>query len=332
MKNKPLKANIKDISAIQSNEQTKYQFTKTTNDTSKSIKNPNFNFDPLKSKIPKNETAVIYPKNINEYVHLLKNHAFTQGDLDWTLELRDEKKKKWKIPKEISFNAPSFYDNDFENYARKTKIPSTPEPFLHYDNPFKLNHLVSKNCNIINSSQINYESTLRKNKPIKGVKICKHNQEWKNLAYTPRATSTSFLPPLREKSKENLQRINKYVIRDYEHFNEKIEYEHDKIIRKTVRPNKKFAADWLGEHLEREKYNMKYKTKNVNSVRHLLHNHGNSLSGFEIGLRTFGPNDFNPLTHPKVIIKHYNPNKDERDKGIVNKKYKIKEEKKNTSF
>ena len=93
MKNKPLKSNIKDISAIQSNEQTKYQFTKTTNDTSKSIKNPNFNFDPLKSKIPKNETAVIYPKNINEYVHLLKNHAFTQGDLDWTLELRDEKKK-----------------------------------------------------------------------------------------------------------------------------------------------------------------------------------------------------------------------------------------------
>ena len=99
MKNKPFKASIKDISAIQSNEQTKYQFTKTTNDTSKSIKNPNINFEPYKSKIQKNETAVVYPKNINEYVHLLKNHAFTQGDLDWTLELRDEKKKNGKFQK-----------------------------------------------------------------------------------------------------------------------------------------------------------------------------------------------------------------------------------------
>ena len=99
MKNKPFKASIKDISAIQSNEQTKYQFTKTTNDTSKSIKNPNINFEPYKSKIQKNETAVVYPKNINEYVHLLKNHAFTQGDLDWTLELRDEKKKKMENSK-----------------------------------------------------------------------------------------------------------------------------------------------------------------------------------------------------------------------------------------
>ena len=332
MNKNSIKQNIKDISAIKSNEQAK-SMTKTTYDTSKSMKNSNtINFDPQKSKNSKIESAVIYPKNINEYVHLLKNHAFTQGDLDWTLELRDDK-KKWKISKEISFNPPTFYENDFENFARKTRVPTAPEPFLHYDNPFKLNHLVHKNCFIINSSQINYESTLRKYKPSKGVKLFKHNEEWKNLAYSPKALSTNFLPPLREKSKENLQRINKYVVRDYEHFNEKMEYENDKIIRKTVRPNKKFAADWLGEHLEREKYNMKYKTKNINSIRHLLSYHGNSLSGFEIGLRTFGPQDFNPLSHPKVIHKYYNPNKDERDKGIIYKKFKIKnEEKKNGSF
>ncbi len=323
MKKNSMKQNIKDISAIKSNEQAK-TMTKTTYDTSKSMKNSNtINFDPLKSKNSKIESAVIYPKNINEYVHLLKNHAFTQGDLDWTLELRDDK-KKWKISKEISFNPPTFYENDFENFARKTRVPTAPEPFLHYDNPFKLNHLVQKNCFIINSSQINYESTLRKYKPSKGVKLVKHNEQWKNLAYSPKALSTNFLPPLREKSKENLQRINKYVVRDFEHFNEKMQYENDKIIRKTVRPNKKFAADWLGEHLEREKYNLKYKTKNINSIRHILCNHGNSLSNFEIGLRTFGNKEFNPLTHPKIIIKNYNPIKEERDKGIINKKIIIK--------
>ena len=92
MKKNSMKQNIKDISAIKSNEQAK-SMTKTTYDTSKSMKNSNtINFDPLKTKNSKIESAVIYPKNINEYVHLLKNHAFTQGDLDWTLELRDDKK------------------------------------------------------------------------------------------------------------------------------------------------------------------------------------------------------------------------------------------------
>jgi hypothetical protein len=64
---KSIKTNIKDISAIHSNDQTKFHMTKTTNDTSKSIKNPNtINFDPLKTKNTTSDTAVIYPKNINE--------------------------------------------------------------------------------------------------------------------------------------------------------------------------------------------------------------------------------------------------------------------------
>ena len=69
MKKNSMKQNIKDISAIKSNDQAK-TMTKTTYDTSKSMKNSNtINFDPLKSKNSKIESAVIYPKNINEYVH-----------------------------------------------------------------------------------------------------------------------------------------------------------------------------------------------------------------------------------------------------------------------
>ena len=295
----------------------------TTNNTSKTIKNQILNYNPSKTQSTKYIKEVIYPKNINEYKHLLNNHMFTQGDLDWTLDLRNEK-KTFNIRKEISVNPPSFYDEDLDNFKKKKKIIIN-EPFLHNENPFQLNHLVHDNCNTINASQINFESTLRKiNKPIKGVKIVKHNQSWKNLPYTPLSNISYFLPPVSSKSKEHMDRINKFIVREYEHVNEKTKFENDNIIRKTVRPNKKFLPGWLGEHLEREKYNLKYKTKNINSIRHILCNHGNALSNFEIGLRTFGNKEFNPLTHPKIIIKNYNPIKEERDKGIINKKIIIK--------
>ena len=45
---------------------------------------------------------------------------FTQGDLDWTLDLRNEKKID-KITKEISLSPPSFYDKDLENFKKKKK-------------------------------------------------------------------------------------------------------------------------------------------------------------------------------------------------------------------
>ena len=67
--------------------------------------------------------------------------------------------------------------------------------------------------------------------------------------------------------------------------------------------NKNVTEGWMGEHLEREKYNIKYATKNVQSFKHLLTYHGNSLSHFEVGLRSFKGNVFNPLTKPKIIHK-----------------------------
>ena len=312
---KKFSKSVKDISAI--------NYTKTTNDTSKSNGKHSINYNPSNTHSTKYIKDVVYPKNINEYKHLLTNYMFTQGDLDWTLDLRNEKKID-KITKDITLSPPSFYDKDLENFKKKKKIILN-EPFLHFENPFQLNHLVHDNCNTINSSQINFESTLRRNKPVKGAKIIKHSETWKNLAYSPISNLSYFLPPVTSKSKEHIQKINKYIVREYEHVNEKTKYENDNIIRKTVRPNKKFALGWLGEHLEREKYNQKYKTKNVNSIRHILKYHGNALSNFEIGLRTFGNKEFNPLTHPKIIIKKYNPIKEERDKGIVNKKIKIKD-------
>jgi hypothetical protein len=247
------------------------------------------------------------PKNINEYKHLF-NSFFNLSNLDWTLDLRDFSKTKKKfidIKNLTHINVPSFYETDYQKYFNKThlKTSNSQEPFLHEKNPFELNHLVANNPKTINSSQLNFETTLRKFKKPKGTTIFKAKNKWKDLEYKPKDILNTFLPPITNKDKEHFEKISKFLIRPYEKTFEKIDYEGAKIIKKKMKINKNVTEGWMGEHLEREKYNIKYATKNVQSFKHLLAYHGNSLSHFEVGLRSFKGNVFNPLTKPKIIHK-----------------------------
>ena len=104
---------VKDLSTI--------NYTKSTNDTSKTNRKHSINYNSTNTHSTKYMKDVDYQKNINEYKHLLNNHMFTQEDLDWTLDLRNEKKID-KITKEISLSPTSFYDKDLENFKKKKKI------------------------------------------------------------------------------------------------------------------------------------------------------------------------------------------------------------------
>lgn len=264
------------------------------------------------------------PKNINEYKHLF-NSFFNLSNLDWTLDLRDFSKTKKKfidIKNLTHINVPSFYETDYQKYFNKThlKTSNSQEPFLHEKNPFELNHLVANNPKTINSSQLNFEATLRKFKKPKGTTIFKAKNKWKDLEYKPKDILNTFLPPITNKDKEHFEKISKFLIRPYEKTFEKIDYEGAKIIKKKMKINKNVTEGWMGEHLEREKYNIKYATKNVQSFKHLLAYHGNSLSHFEVGLRSFKGNVFNPLTKPKIIHKK-KIYKNENNKNDINNKF-----------
>ena len=176
------------------------------------------------------------PKNINEYKHLF-NSFFNLSNLDWTLDLRDFSKTKKKfidIKNLTHINVPSFYDTDYQKYFNKTHLKTTnsQEPFLHEKNPFELNHLVANNPKTINSSQLNFETTLRKFKKPKGTTIFKAKNKWKDLEYKPKDILNTFLPPITNKDKEHFEKISKFLIRPYEKTFEKIDYEGAKIIKK----------------------------------------------------------------------------------------------------
>ena len=299
--------NIRNLSPIKKNLLENTENSKANQTTAA---NSNTNTKTLTNQQKTQQKNIIknnIPKNINEYKHLF-NSFFNLSNLDWTLDLRDFSKTKKKfidIKNLTHINVPSFYDTDYQKYFNKTHLKTTnsQEPFLHEKNPFELNHLVANNPKTINSSQLNFETTLRKFKKPKGTTIFKAKNKWKDLEYKPKEILHTFLPPITNKDKEHFEKISKFLIRPYEKTFEKIDYEGAKIIKKKMKINKNVTEGWMGEHLEREKYNIKYATKNVQSFKHLLAYHGNSLSHFEVGLRSFKGNVFNPLTKPKIIHK-----------------------------
>lgn len=45
------------------------------------------------------------------------------------------------------------------------------------------------------------------------------------------------------------------------------------------------TLDYFGDHLSMNKYSQRYDVNNIQSIRHILSDHSNSMSQFEIGLR-----------------------------------------------
>ena len=230
------------------------------------------------------------PKNVNEYKHLLETRYLAQGDLDWTLDLRlyDKQLKPISTYRELKTISPSFYDADLKKF-RKTKSKNSKiiEPLTLRDNPFSLSHLVKGNANLINESMLNFETTLRCFGLPKGVKTVTHKNQWKNFPFN-KVTITNenkILPPLRDKEKANLRKIDKYVLRNYITLYKKKKYGNDNIQYKQMIPDKSSQSIYLGEHLSLKEYNNTYESKNIQNIRHILANHSNSLAKFENGLR-----------------------------------------------
>lgn len=291
----PTSKKIREISPIKRNNDEVHNLNQHTTITS----SKSTNFQTIKNKSPQStslpskyntitQTSQIktkYPKNINEYKHLMSNFQLSQSDLDWTLYLRTYKPKKSRYVKinPSTINPPTFYEEDFSKYKTKSHLTTMPEPFLNTDNTFKLSHLVKRK---LNYSQLNFESTLRDFRVPKGARITKHSQKWKNLAYNPVTThEDKFLPPIIPNDKENLQRIDKYVLRGYLPTYDEVSCGDRTIRRKKLVPDMKSTLDYFGEHLSMTKYSQKYPEKNIQGIRHILANHSNSMSNFELGLR-----------------------------------------------
>ena len=70
-----------------------------------------------------------FPKNANEFKHIMDDITCGVSDIEYMLQLR-RNKKIGKINKEIATNSPSFFDEDAQKYKKKYALKVDEKEFL----------------------------------------------------------------------------------------------------------------------------------------------------------------------------------------------------------
>ena len=109
------------------------------------------------------------------------------------------------------------------------------------------------------------------------------------------------LAPITTSGINNLNKIEKYIPKDYKITYEDTKVGNDKIKKKILEINRSVTLCGFGDNLGEEKYSNKFREANIFANRELLSTTSNPFSKFELGLNNY---------------KYYNNNKiSERNKS-----------------
>ena len=224
-----------------------------------------------------------FPKNANEFKHIMDDVRCGVPDIEYMLQLRRHKKIS-NINKNISGNSPSFYDDDLEKYRKKI-TKKLDEKQLLQTNIGKFRQIFSDRAKYaINDTQYKYEVTLRADSLI-GTKKSTKNQEnnqkqnnnlrnrirW-NPTLIPRSRSLfdTILPPILSRSKELFSRIDDRIGRPVIKLNKDGYINGEKVKRRVFEFNKNIALRYPSEHFPSSRYINDYGIQNIGTIKHLL--------------------------------------------------------------
>ena len=227
-------------------------------------------------------TSPFYPRNFNEYRHLLNPFIkLKDTDVKWSIELRGYPKLKYRTKEEIDekfkyISPPQFYHEDIAKFLSRHK-PALNRNKTQSD--FRSSkYFVNSSINpSISSQHINFITTLRDFKPYKGVFV--NNKEWKKYSTEPKRPKTSIV---RQDIKNE-----KLVMRPYSCIREKVQVGKDTIYRKKYIRNKSEGFDTFGAHNSCPLFVDKYNERNFGEIHSYLCEGNKTVSQcmFEIGLR-----------------------------------------------
>ena len=282
-------SNNKRTKQTQLSNNTLSQIANSNNNTStlnnkQSIINNNNNNNNIKHKdIFNPTTSPFYPKNFNEYRHLLNPFIkLKDTDVKWSIELRAYPKLKYRTKEENDekfkyISPPQFYNEDLTKFLSKHKPTLNRSKTQSNFHSFK--HLLSSNISShsITSQHINFITTLRDFKPYKDVFI--NNKEWKKYSTEPKRPKTSTV---RQDIKNE-----RLVMRPYSCIREKVQVGKDTIYRKKYIRNKTEGFDMFGAHNSYPLFVDKYNERNFGEIHSYLCEGNKTVSQcmFEIGLR-----------------------------------------------
>ncbi len=150
-----------------------------------------------------------FPKNINEYRHIIDTFKVNDKELEWVLELRAHKASSYVGEKNLSAHAPNFSSEIDYNYVKKNNWDSTYRG-LSTD----LEHLMRKRIGEqANHSQLDFEITLREHKEYQNRF---KGPEWKFPKKLPKDHIETFLPPVTKLARRHLEKNQNIIPRPYE--------------------------------------------------------------------------------------------------------------------
>ena len=230
-----------------------------------------------------------FPKNTNEYRHLIDDIKCCKSDIEFMLALRRYNQIK-NIDK-VSFAEPSFYQNELNKYKEKNAL-SPDEKKLLQVNIGNYKYLLSDRSDHkinINNPTFKYEIRLRNDGPIyksadkiyKTVENESKKKSFKNIILNRPSWDSSnipknhslfgtILPPVLKSSKEMFNKNEKFICRPIIIKRKDAYINGQKIKSRIFEYNNTLASCYPSEHYPNYRYSNDYGQKNIGAIKHLL--------------------------------------------------------------
>ena len=267
---------------------TKKIITKENSKSSLSLENSTLNKKNDSNKNSKKSIfehkSTKFPKNVNDYKHIIDDLSSGVSNIEYILQLRRNKDIQ-NISKEITGNSPSFYDTDSKKYKTRYSKKLDEKEFLK-TNLGTFGYILSdKTKYAINETQYKFETTLRTNS-FNTQRFSRNYSHkiplrWDNTII-PRSRNlfNNILPPVLDRSKEIFNKYGKQIGRPIITIYKDGYINGKKIKSRIFDYNKNIALRYPSEHYPSSIYKNEYGIQNINSIRHLLDYDNKTMTSF----------------------------------------------------
>jgi hypothetical protein len=232
-----------------------------------------------------------FPKNVNEFRHIMDDVNCCRADIEFMLELR-RPKKFLSLDKNSTLGEPQFYQDDLSKYKTK-KAKKWEEKKLLQTNMGTFRQIFSNRAKYaINSSVYRYEVGLRTepNKISSKSLGKKEGEDKKNTLKTIPWNSTTIprertlldklLPPILQPSKELFSKFENKVGRPVIKIKKDGYINGNKVYGRIFDYNKTLAYRYPSDHFPSSKYINDYGTQNIEAIRHLLDSDNRTMTSY----------------------------------------------------
>lgn len=242
---------------------------------------------PKKFNTIENANPNSFPKNVNQFRHILEDIKCCGADIEFMLQLR--RYKQIKNLEKANLNEPSFYQDDLTKYRNRINLKPEEKKMLQV-NLGQYKYILSDRAKYaINSPTFKYEVRLRteptylskiytkiKSPDADGEKKQKGSsmlniKRWDSTSIPPhKSLFNTLLPPILPQSKEvfskNENRVGRpIIIRKKEGI-----INGEKVKSRIFDYNSSLAYRYPSEHYPNSRYSNDYGVGNLGEIRHIL--------------------------------------------------------------